>query len=65
MAKMSRNKCGIYTFLIIPIRLSIIKMLLSRFAVFVWPSAPGIPVVYFAVAFMIALTLWFRRWGVA
>lgn len=63
MVGLSRNKHGIYTYLIILIMVSIINTLLSRFAVVPWSSAPGAPVLYFAVAFMIAFTLWFGGWG--
>ena len=59
MVELSRNKHGIYTVLIILIMVSIINTLLSRFAVVPWSSAPGAPILYFAVAFMIAFTLWF------
>lgn len=63
MVELSRNKHGIYTVLIILIMVSIINTLLSRFAVVPWSSAPGAPILYFTVAFMIAFTLWFGGWG--
>lgn len=63
MVELSRNKHGINTVLIILMMVSIINTLLSRFAVFAWSSAPGVPVLDFAVAFMIAFTLWFGGWG--
>ena len=36
---------------------------ISRFAVISWQIAPGVAVLYFAVAFMIAFALWFGMWG--
>ena len=53
----------LYSYIIILIVITIINLLLSRFAIITWQIAPGVSVLYFAVAFMIAFTLWFGVWG--
>ncbi len=57
------QKKSLYIFLIILIIITIINLLLSRYAVITWQIAPGVSGLYFAVAFMIAFTLWFGMWG--
>jgi hypothetical protein len=59
-----KNKHHIYIYLIILVLASILNALLSRFAVLVWEIAPGVSALYFAVAIMIPLALWFGAWGV-
>jgi hypothetical protein len=57
------NKHPFYVYLIILVLSSLLNALLSRFAVIVWEIAPGVSALYFAVAFMIPLALWFGAWG--
>jgi hypothetical protein len=54
-----------YTFLLMLIALIIINTLLARFAVLVLPfsGAPGVSILYIAIAFMILFTLWFGGYG--
>jgi hypothetical protein len=59
-----KNKHPIYVYLIILVLASILNALLSRFAVLAWEIAPGVSALYFAVAIMIPLALWFGAWGV-
>jgi len=54
---------SLYTYIIILIIITIINSVISRFAVITWQIAPGVAVLYFAVAFMIAFALWFGMWG--
>jgi hypothetical protein len=58
-----KNKHPIYVYLIILVLVSILNVLLSRFAVIIWEIAPGVSALYFAVAFMIPFALWFGAWG--
>jgi len=53
----------LYSYIIILILITIINVLLSRFAIYTWHIAPGVSNLYFAVAFMIVFTLWFGAWG--
>jgi hypothetical protein len=57
------NKHPLYVYLIILVLASLLNTLLSRFAVLAWEIAPGVSALYFAVAFMIPLALWFGAWG--
>jgi hypothetical protein len=43
--------------------ITIATILLAKFAAVNFSPAPGVIVLYFAVAFMIAFTLWFGVWG--
>jgi hypothetical protein len=63
MTEPAGNKYGFYKYLLILAIVIIINSLLSRFAVVIWPSAPGVSALYFAVAFMIPFTLWLGAWG--
>jgi hypothetical protein len=58
-----KNKHPIHVYLIILVLASVLNALLSRFAVLAWEIAPGVSALYFAVAFMIPLALWFGVWG--
>jgi len=53
----------LYSYIVILIIITILNVLLSRFALVTWQIAPGVSGLYFAVAFMIAFTLWFGIWG--
>lgn len=57
------KKHPFHTYLIILLLASLLNALLSRFAVLAWEIAPGVSALYFAVAFMIPLALWFGAWG--
>jgi hypothetical protein len=58
-----KNKHPICVYLIILVLASLLNTLLSRFVVVIWEIAPGVSALYFAVAFMIPLALWFGAWG--
>ncbi|MCZ7401321.1 MAG: hypothetical protein O8C61_03780 [Candidatus Methanoperedens sp.] len=53
----------LYSYIIILIIITIINVLLSRYATITWQIAPGVSGFYFAVAFMIVFALWFGLWG--
>ena len=59
----NQKQKSLYTYIIILIIITIINSVISRFAVITWKIAPGVAVLYFAVAFMIAFALWFGMWG--
>ncbi|MFZ3383101.1 MAG: hypothetical protein WA144_04170 [Candidatus Methanoperedens sp.] len=59
----NQKQKSLYTYIIILIIITIINSIISRFAVISWQIAPGVAVLYFAVAFMIAFALWFGMWG--
>jgi len=63
MVESTGNKSRIYKYIIIFVIASVINALLARFADVNFPSAPVVSNLYFAVAFMIAFTLWFGAWG--
>jgi hypothetical protein len=58
-----QHKHPFYVYLIILFLVSLLNTLLSRFAVIMWEIAPGVSALYFAVALMIPLALWFGAWG--
>ena len=59
----NQKQKSFFTYIIILIIITIINSVISRFAVISWQIAPGVAVLYFAVAFMIAFALWFGIWG--
>ncbi len=59
----NQEQKSFYTYLAILIVIIIINSLLARFVVITWSIAPGVAVIYFAVAFMIVFALWFGVWG--
>ena len=53
-----------YSFVILTLLLIVINVILSRLSIVVFPgSAPGVSVIYIAVAFMIITTLWYGAYG--
>ena len=59
----NQKQKSLYSYMMILIIITIINTVISRFAVITWQIAPGVAVLYFAVAFMIAFALWFGMWG--
>ncbi|MFC1905577.1 hypothetical protein ACFLXL_02075 [Chloroflexota bacterium] len=57
------TKNRVYTLALICLIVTILNVVLSRFAAVTCPIVPGAASLYFAIGFMITFTLWFGLWG--
>lgn len=60
---MIEKTVNLKTKVVVFILITIVNILLARFAALATPNIPGADTLYFAVAFMIPFALWFGAWG--